>query len=45
LIVKALNAKQPATRYHGGGSAGLLLSMRRRMSDRMFDEVVMSMFR
>lgn len=45
LIVKALKANQPATRYHGGGSAGLLLSMRRRMSDRMFDEVVMSTFR
>jgi NAD(P)-dependent dehydrogenase (short-subunit alcohol dehydrogenase family) len=45
LIVKALKARRPATRYHGGGNASLLLSMRRRMSDRMFDKVVMSTFR
>ncbi len=45
LIVKALNAKQPATRYHGGGLAGPLLFMRRWLSDRGFDKVIMSAFR
>ncbi len=45
LIIKALSTDRPATRYHGGGRAGLLLFMRRYLSDRMFDKVVMSMFR
>jgi hypothetical protein len=45
LIVKALNTKRPATRYHGGGLAGPLLFLRRHLSDRWFDKVVMSAFR
>lgn len=45
LIVKALNAKQPATRYHGGGLASPLLFMRRWLPDRWFDRVLMSAFR
>jgi NAD(P)-dependent dehydrogenase (short-subunit alcohol dehydrogenase family) len=44
LIIKALKAKTPATRYHGGGLAGPLLFMRRWLSDRGFDRVVMSAF-
>jgi NAD(P)-dependent dehydrogenase (short-subunit alcohol dehydrogenase family) len=45
LIIKALKAKRPATRYHGGGLASPLLFMRRHLSDRMFDRLVMSAFR
>jgi short-subunit dehydrogenase len=45
LIVKALNTKRPATRYHGGGLAGPLLFLRRHLSDRWFDKIVMSAFR
>lgn len=45
LIVKALKAKRPATRYHGGGLAGTLLFLRRHLSDRGFDRVIMSPFR
>ncbi len=45
LIIKALNAKQPATRYHGGGLAAPLLFMRRFLSDRGFDRVIMTAFR
>jgi hypothetical protein len=45
LIVKALHARTPRTRYHAGLWAGPLLFLRRRLSDRMFDRVVMSAFR
>lgn len=45
LIVKALNARRPAARYHGGGLAGTLLFLRRHLSDRLFDWVIMSAFR
>ena len=45
LVVKALTAKRPATRYHGGGLAGTLLFLRRYLSDRMFDKITMSLFR
>lgn len=45
LIVKALAARTPATRYAGGGLAGILLFMRRHLSDRLFDRLVMSAFR
>jgi NAD(P)-dependent dehydrogenase (short-subunit alcohol dehydrogenase family) len=44
-IVKALHARTPRTRYHAGLWAGPLLFLRRRLSDRMFDRVVMSAFR
>src|SRR6201999_3488034 len=37
LVVKALKAKRPATRYHGGGKAGTLLFLRSLLSDRAFD--------
>jgi NAD(P)-dependent dehydrogenase (short-subunit alcohol dehydrogenase family) len=45
LIVKALRARVPATRYHGGGSAALLLRMRRWLPDRAFDRLIMSALR
>ena len=45
LIVKALRAKRPATRYHGGGLSGTLLFLRRWLSDRTFDRLLMSAFR
>lgn len=45
LIVKALNVKRPATRYHGGGYAGRLLFLRRYLPDRWFDNVIMSAYR
>ena len=45
LIVKALQARRPAPRYHGGGSAGPLLFLRRHLSDRGFDRVVMAAYR
>jgi NAD(P)-dependent dehydrogenase (short-subunit alcohol dehydrogenase family) len=45
LIIKALRAGTPKTRYHGGMLAGPMLFMRRYLSDRMFDRVVLSAFR
>jgi NAD(P)-dependent dehydrogenase (short-subunit alcohol dehydrogenase family) len=45
LIVKALRARTPKTRYHGGMLAGQMLFMRRYFSDRLFDRVVMLAFR
>jgi hypothetical protein len=41
LIVKALKAKRPKTRYHGGMLAGPMLFLRQHLSDRMFDRVIM----
>lgn len=45
LIVKALKAKRPATRYHAGKLAGPLLFLRRILSDRMLDSLILSAFR
>ena len=45
LILKALSARRPKTRYHAGRMAGSLLFLRRHLSDRMFDRVIMSLFR
>jgi NAD(P)-dependent dehydrogenase (short-subunit alcohol dehydrogenase family) len=45
LIVKALRAKRPSTRYHGGLMAGPLLFLRRWLSDRMFDRLIMQAFK
>ncbi len=41
LIVKALKARRPRTRYHGGMLAGPMLFLRRHLSDRMFDRMIM----
>jgi NAD(P)-dependent dehydrogenase (short-subunit alcohol dehydrogenase family) len=45
LVVKALNARRPDARYHGGLMAGPLLFMKRWLSDRMFDRLMMSAFK
>jgi NAD(P)-dependent dehydrogenase (short-subunit alcohol dehydrogenase family) len=45
LIVKALKATRPATRYHGGRLAAPLLFLRRVLSDRMLDRLILSAFR
>ena len=45
LIVKAVRARTPKTRYHGGMLAGPMLFMRRFLSDRLFDRVIMLAFR
>ncbi|MDR6762108.1 short-subunit dehydrogenase [Flavobacterium sp. 2755] len=42
LILKALKANKPKTRYHGGYLAGPALFMRKILSDKMFDKVTMS---
>jgi NAD(P)-dependent dehydrogenase (short-subunit alcohol dehydrogenase family) len=42
LIVKALRAKRPRTRYSGGMLAGPMLFLRRWLPDRMLDRVIMS---
>jgi len=43
--MKAINARRPATRYSGGLAARPLLFVRRLLSDRMFDRLVMTAFR
>jgi len=45
LVRKAIEAKKPKTRYHGGYMAGLLLFMRKLLPDRMLDKVLMSQLR
>ncbi|WP_042269905.1 oxidoreductase [Paraburkholderia heleia] len=45
LIVKALRAKRPKPRYHGGMLAGPLLFLRRWLPDRVFDRMIMSAMR
>lgn len=41
LLLKALNSKRPRTRYHGGHMAGLILSLKRFLPDRMLDRIIM----
>jgi NAD(P)-dependent dehydrogenase (short-subunit alcohol dehydrogenase family) len=41
LVVKALRAKHPKPRYHGGHLATPLLFLRRLLSDRLFDRLVL----
>ena len=45
LIVQALKAKHPRTRYHGGMLAGPMLFLRRWLSDRAFDRLLMMAMR
>ena len=40
LIVKALRAKKPRTRYHAGGMAGVSLFLKYVLPDRMFDRLM-----
>lgn len=45
MVIKALRAKRPRTRYWGGLAAKPLLFLRRHLSDRLFDRLVMLGFR
>lgn len=45
LLVKALRAATPRTRYHGAPGAGPILFLRRILSDRLYDRLIMSQFR
>jgi NAD(P)-dependent dehydrogenase (short-subunit alcohol dehydrogenase family) len=40
LIMKALRARRPRPRYHGGQMARSMLFLRRHLSDRMFDRLI-----
>jgi len=42
LVKDAINAKTPKTRYSGGYMAGLVLFLRKLLSDRLLDKVMMS---
>jgi NAD(P)-dependent dehydrogenase (short-subunit alcohol dehydrogenase family) len=42
LVRKAIEAKKPKTRYSGGYMAALILFMRKILSDRAFDKMLMS---
>jgi NAD(P)-dependent dehydrogenase (short-subunit alcohol dehydrogenase family) len=42
LLNKALKAKRPRTRYYGGTGAGPILFLRRYLSDRMLDRLIIS---
>nr|WP_035691488.1 oxidoreductase [Bradyrhizobium elkanii] len=45
LIVKALKARRPRTRYHAGLMASQMLFLRRCLSDRLFDRLIMMAMR
>jgi NAD(P)-dependent dehydrogenase (short-subunit alcohol dehydrogenase family) len=45
MVIKALQARRPAIRYSGGLAARPLLFLRRHLSDRMLDRLVMLAFR
>jgi len=45
LVIEALHAKRPRTRYHGGKYATSLLFLRFILSDRMFDRMIMLAFK
>ena len=45
LVRKAIEAKQPETRYHGGYMAGMALFMRKVLPDRLFDKMLLSQFK
>jgi NAD(P)-dependent dehydrogenase (short-subunit alcohol dehydrogenase family) len=45
MVMKALKARRPATRYSGGLAARPLLFLKRNLSDRMFDRLIMQAFR
>ncbi len=44
-IVKAATAKRPKTRYATGGGAKIILFMRKILSDKMFDRMMLSMMK
>lgn len=43
VILKAVTAKRPKTRYSAGAMSGLALTMRKLLSDKMFDRMVKQM--
>ncbi len=45
LVVRALKAKRPKTRYHAGLMATPMLFLRRHLSDRLFDRMLMMALR
>ncbi len=45
LVVRALKARRPKARYHGGLLAGPMLFLRRHLSDRMFDRLISMVMR
>jgi NAD(P)-dependent dehydrogenase (short-subunit alcohol dehydrogenase family) len=45
LVLKVLDTHRPKARYHVGKGAGMLLFLRRHLSDRFFDRVVTAFFR
>lgn len=44
-IARAINAKRPKTRYATGGGAKMILFLRRILSDKMFDKVMLSLMK
>ncbi len=42
LILKSITAKSPKTRYHAGFMAGPILFMRKVLSDKLFDKMMLS---
>lgn len=42
LIKKSIEAKHPKTRYVGGAMAKPMLLMRKLLSDKLFDKLIMS---
>lgn len=40
IILKAVKARNPKTRYHAGSMSGLSLTMRKILSDKMFDRII-----
>lgn len=45
LVIKALKAATPRTRYHGASGSGLILLLRKLLSDRLYDRLIMSQYR
>ncbi|WP_088360726.1 oxidoreductase [Rhodomicrobium vannielii] len=45
LVIKALKARRPRTRYHGGSGAGMILFLRHLLSDRLYDRLIMTQYR
>ncbi|MET0256241.1 MAG: oxidoreductase [Luteibacter sp.] len=44
LVIKALRARTPRTRYHGSQYSGLILFLRYVLPDRMYDRLIMSQY-
>lgn len=45
LVIKALKAKRPKTRYSAGTAAAQMLFLRKIVSDRMFDRLLRQMMK